>query len=655
MVQIPESVQPSAQIHPAQNKPTPVKSKRAAGTVRKSQMKSRKKSWTKSGMKGWIKNVRENKTLYLQILIMILAALFRIGAASIRPVVYSENSYYDEYLVLEQSRLDDYFNPESENERTMVKTLTFPWLLNLCRTLDIGLNTMMGLVWSLAALCIWSMMRKWTSSRWMCLFAYGFVLFCPIGFENNNGVHLYRNLILAPFLFIFFGLLVSLVFTCWKRPARRRFPWIWTILGLCWIYPAAYYIKEDGFWMKPVLLLFLVLAALGLAWTMLKRRTSWLKGLLALLCLFLPSASFQIQTERYLDANEKAFGYRGITVRTEGPIQDFAKLVYQIQSDERNLVVWAPEDAVKKAIEVSPTLQEYPDFLYAFNKISWQDGQTISGDFLPWKLWDAWVILKDYQPQGNIRRFLPMIAQASKEIEAAFEDGRLERQSGRIFLVPTLGSRSWSEILAIFPDLLKAFDEAITLRDYNPIPPDPVNAEQDFLASFEKELGTDLQAPKDEAAQKAWEKKKQASAALARMDFGIYRLVLFPLFWIGLASWFYSLFKSLSSGRHQKNKGVKAGQARTKRKKTGRGRSVPEGLVLLLVFILVGTAAAYQFAIVWFEQFLYYQTTEPGRQAYWLLYYSSSMLPMLYIALLLMLPFDVRLLRRLLFRLLQSI
>lgn len=595
---------------------------------------------------GWLAKP-SRKMLVLQIGLMVLAGLLRIGAANARPVVYSENSHFDELLMLEQSRLDEYFQPESENGRTMLKSLTFPWFLNVSRVTHIPFNTLMGLLWILSALCVWSMMRKWTSSRWICLFAYLFVLFCPIGFENHNAVHLYRNVILAPFLFIFFALMVSLVLSCWKKPPRKRFPWIWSILGLCLIYPAAYYIKEDGFWMRPVLIVFLALGAVGLLWMMIKRRTPWVKGLLALLCLLLPFGSFHYQTERYLDANEKAFGYRGITIRTEGPIQQLASLAYQIQSDERNLQVWAPTQVVRDMLAVSGALQSMPDFLVAMEVYALAEENKIAGDFLPWKLIYALQVREHYQAQGNIRQVMPILEQGVKEVEAAIADGRLQKQTGRIKLTDSVGTRTLDEVFYIFPDLLYALNTAITLQDYDPVPPDPVNEVQDFLASFKDELGMDLTAPQNEQEQKAWEKKKAASANVARLDFGIYRILLPFMFWGGLICWGYEVWQRRWRRKSCKDRHFdSSASAGSSRHFTGRkAQQVLEqrrlcGLVLFLVFLLVGIAVAYEFSIIWFEQFLYYETPESRGRTYWVLYYSSSMIPMLYLGLLLMVPFE---------------
>lgn len=743
-------------------------------------------------------NTRKKRMVLLQVSIMILAALLRIGAAHTRSIVYSENSYFDEYQMLEQSRLDEYFKAENENERSMIKTLTFPWFLNLCRTLHIPLNTMMGLLWIASALCTWSMMRKWTASRWNCLFAYLFVLFCPIGFENNNGVHLYRSLILAPFLFIFFALLIWLMLDCWKKPGRP-FAWIWPILGLCCIYPAAYYIKEDGFWLTPVLYAFLFLAAVGLARSIGHRWLSLFKGVLIGACLLLPLASFHIQTERYLDANEKTFGYRGITVRTEGPIQEYASMVYQIQSKERTMHQWAPQDAVQPTIDASLTLQAMPDFVDALRQISWGNGALLGGDFLPWRIWQAWSLTDHYSQPGNIRTIIPVFEKVCQEVEAAFEDGRIEKQTGRFQISSRAGSRSLAEVLNIFPDLLLAFDEAITLKDYNPTPPSPVNEEQEFLASFQEELGIDLRAPQNEQEEAAWNKRKEASKLVAQTDFALYRIIIPVLFWGGLVCWGYEIYLYVarwilkrknnpsrntpesqsrsvfgSGGRFPFSKskkrpaaksvfgGAAAGlgheslekkQEQTKameqsnavsqneempqneallsdnpvpssqangldqpgpyekavlsgltglefkapdfqsapvqssdsetsgledpghsavmntaglenfqpkagwtswwsalrekmRASKSTGRRVPEGLVLFLVFVLVGLSAAYEFGILWFLQFLYYLPQYAYQHIYWILYYSSGMLPMLYLALLLMIPFELRRLRQ---------
>lgn len=541
---------------------------------------------------------------------VILLLLVRIVSSEYRTIIYDTNSYSDERLMLEYSDLEKHFDPEFENPRTLQKTMTFSWFINLPRKLGISLNKLLALCWGLAAILTYLLLLRISRNRILSLIGYATVLFCPAGFEFNTGVHFYRNLIIAPFLFIFFCSLLNILYLSWNPKKTRIISYIIYSVVLSIIYPMCFYIKEDGFWMKPVLYFFLFTAFIGLVIKLCFIKTLNIKRIfLFLVCLVLPIVNFNIQTAKYLKANEKSFNYSDITLRTGGSFASVANQVYKIASDERTYRFWAPRDAIKKAIDVSPTLQSMPDLIERIDNFPWYAGTEIPGDFLPWVMLFS---LEDTGRYTNAADIEKIYSKIDEEIRQAFENGSLKKDQ-KFQLTKSAGGRSVQEIFLMFPDIIQLYETVIFLKGYDSSYKMPSQEDQDYIGSFTEQLNQDLTYPSNSKLRNDFIFKNEIGKKITEIDFNIYRIWIPVLFFTGILSWLLSLLLGF---------------------KKIKPNTLDQWLSLFSVFVLMGISFAYATGIVWFSEFLVTAGNIQTDEIWRIIFYGVGIVPMIYLSIL---------------------
>ena len=119
-------------------------------------------------MKKFSLNINTKKLIIKKLSVfiaVILLLLVRIVSSEYRTIIYDTNSYSDERLMLEYSDLEKHFDPEFENPRTLQKTMTFSWFINLPRKLGISLNKLLALCWGLAAILTYLLLLRISRNR----------------------------------------------------------------------------------------------------------------------------------------------------------------------------------------------------------------------------------------------------------------------------------------------------------------------------------------------------------------------------------------------------------------------------------------------------------------------------------------------------------
>lgn len=569
------------------------------------------------------------------VILMLLLAFLRIRLAQERIPAYINDGPHDERLMLEYSDFETHFSAPQE-ERTLVKYLAFPWYLNLPSCFGLSLSTVYGLTWVLAALAVWLAVRRIASPLYS-FFAYALILFAPQGLDSFAGITLYRNMIIAPFFFMVLGLMASIVLLIWQKKNKGM---LWQLLllslALAAVFPIAYFIKEDSFWMKPLLALFTAGTGIGLA-VRFVRQCGWnrkpekagraqkadakkiqhalVRFAAGLLCLLLPLGLFSIQSSRYLKANTDAFAYPHYTLRTQGELAEFSNRVFTIASETRSIDTWSTYDALEQAFAASPTLQSHPILRQLVFQSPWTlSGQVdIIGDFLPWVLITA--VYTDPQ-LGSAQAAEAFFGQVNQELDAAFENGTLSKDS-RLQISASGGGRNSQELLELLPDLGLMLENLIFLNQYEITVPQLVEYQEDLLLWQEK-LGQPLMVPSEPEAAAALEARMQKGARTASGLLAADRIVIPVLFFCGVAAWFVMLVLLL------------------KKKVKPSGSRIAQ---MVLVFVSAGLAAGYCIGIIWFSQWIYHGSGAPAADKIRVLMtYGSGAASMLYLAVLLACP-----------------
>lgn len=393
---------------------------------------------------------KRNQTIIFWSLLaaMIILAIGRIALGKALGNFMFVDGTYDDWLFVEYSDLKTHF--AYPNADSLLKNMSFAVFLWIIEHSFLDWNTGISLLWILAAACCWLMVWRLSTNKWLSFGGYVYILFAPAAYDIQM-LRIYRNAIIAPVLIILFALMIVSVYESWNQEPSWSLFLVESLAGGL-VFTFAYYIKEDGFWLMAVGMVWLVICLMGWIRQFLKGRKSRKlvqRGIIGLVCLCITPASFGLLTNAYLGANESSFGVGLINSRTEGAMARWINDVYQIESSQQDWYCWAGYDAIEKAFDASPALSQYPQLKDSVLHSSWFDGgsQPIYGDFLGWVLHTS---LQENGMSENDPAVQQLFEQAALELEQAFEEGTVQK-SDKIFLTSSAGGRTLSEVMDLVP------------------------------------------------------------------------------------------------------------------------------------------------------------------------------------------------------------
>ncbi|MBR3637496.1 MAG: hypothetical protein IKN45_06190 [Lachnospiraceae bacterium] len=368
---------------------------------------------------------------------------------------------YDDLLMFQYSFFGYHFR--TPDYCSLVKYISYPVFLFFVKLSHIPYTFWVSLLWCLAALACFYLAGRISSNRYFKYAVYFYVLFLPQAFENWCGTRLYRNAVIGPFVILLFAGMIVILYNTVLQKANRILSFV--LLGF--LFSFTFYLKEDGIWILACLALWSVT---GILLTVKNEKARLrLKGLFYLI----PLLVFFLFTLGYKTVNYAAFGVFETNTRTSGSPGEFCELIYRIDSPNRSVYVWAPEDAIDKAFAASPTLSSHPELLEKIKTSPHLNGDIkenpIKGDHLGWVLRIA---LKDCPEisggEWDEKKVCDFFDQVNKELKAAFKSGELSKQKNRIQLLHSVGGYTAGEIAGLGNLVLKGFEGAVWLKNYTP-------------------------------------------------------------------------------------------------------------------------------------------------------------------------------------------
>ena len=142
------------------------------------------------------------------IFIIALAVLtgVRIFIGMNIPIRIVPNAIHDDVWMVYAANLKTHF--AVPDNLSLIKTMSFPVFLQVVNILYIPLRLAITLLWIVAAGLTTLFVCRLTKNAVLITAVYAFVLYCPAAFEAQIGVRLYRNMIIAPAVFIVLALLL---------------------------------------------------------------------------------------------------------------------------------------------------------------------------------------------------------------------------------------------------------------------------------------------------------------------------------------------------------------------------------------------------------------------------------------------------------------
>ncbi len=369
---------------------------------------------------------------------------------------------HDDALLFEYAQLKTHFS--SANDLSLVKCMGYPLFLQFNRFIHIPISITISLLWSVAALSVYSLLKKIVSNcKFVRIFAFVYILFLPVAFEREVGVKLYRNQIIEPLIIIVFSLIVSFAYDVFNNKPRILKS---IVLGCSFTF--LFYIKEDSIWMLPCMFVLFLPAFIKIIRKSIndKSLTKYSKHIC---CLLIPFMILFVSSNIYKAINYHYFGVYEIQTRTEGELGEFCSNIYKIKSDDTTYRIWASKDAIQKAFVASDTLRSIENLENAVLLPGWgrnatDDKEFILGDFL------TWVLRLELFNTGNWtseREVSDLFKQVNDELEEAFNNGTLEKND-LIFLLPSAGGKTPREILSLIPCIFNSFKNAIWYVGFEP-------------------------------------------------------------------------------------------------------------------------------------------------------------------------------------------
>ncbi|MFR3201759.1 MAG: hypothetical protein ACLTOZ_03570 [[Clostridium] leptum] len=399
-----------------------------------------------------------------QIVFLSIVTLFRIFLSQWIGNWYPSSQTFDDYILVTYANITEHFR--TPNINSLIKDMGYPLFLDFVHLTGLSYNIVLSIIWVIAAILMVRLFSRFGLQPIFLIFIYLFVLFTPCAFDYYVGTRLYRNSIIAPFLFIVFALMLILIVDVLKNKDISAKKILLNIIALSFFFTFTYYIKEDGFWMLPCLaLMFAICIGISLYhYFKNKDNRNPIRLLRLIIMLFLPLILFYAGTNFYKGVNYHFFGVYEINTRTEGELGKFVSSIYKIKSDHRDKNIWAPYDAIEKAFDASETLQKYPELEESILNTVWFDGgkSMIAGDFLTWVLRTSLDSTGLWKSDAQINE---LFAQVNEEISQAFVDGTLEKDD-RISLTSSGGSRTFSEILELQDEITQTYRTSILMEGY---------------------------------------------------------------------------------------------------------------------------------------------------------------------------------------------
>ncbi len=368
---------------------------------------------------------------------------------------------HDDALLMNYAQLKTHFS--SANYLSLVKCMSYPLFLQFNRFIHIPISITISLLWSVAALLVYSLFKKIVQNcKFVRIFAFVYTLFLPVAFEREVGTKLYRNQIIEPLIIIVFSLIMSFAYDVFNNKPRILKS---IVLGCSFTF--LFYIKEDSIWMLSCMFVLFLPAFIKIIRKSINDK-SLRKYTKHICCLLVPFVILFVSSNIYKAINYYYFGVYEVQTRTEGELGEFCSNVYKIKSDDTTYRIWAPKDAIQKAFAASETLRDIENLENSILTTAWFAGDIeknpIHGDFLTWVLRTELVNTGNWTSEREVS---DLFRQVNDELEEAFNNGTLEKND-LIFLLPSAGGRTPREIMSLIPCVANSFKNATWYVGFRP-------------------------------------------------------------------------------------------------------------------------------------------------------------------------------------------
>lgn len=304
------------------------------------------------------------------------------------------------------------------NAYTFAKEPGFSFFLAVCFRLHLPYIFTITLGYSVASIVFATSLNKIFSRKIFVFFTYLVMLFNPVSFGLYTLQRVYRNGFAMVLTLLVFGGLIHMYFAVLEQ--RQRQVIVWSLvsslsLGYLWI------TKSDTVWMLPF-----ALAVCGVMFVILVLKSRNVKSIPSFFCVVFPFLSIFLFSQATKFCDIHWYGYSSVAYYDE-VMYDLA----HIKSNDVQDKISLSRKQLRDLYEISPTLASVEKYVekqmqkYSEFDTHPDDGEVEAG-------WAGWALLEGFSKAGvydsceNANAFYRSV---HEELEAAFADGRLEKQT----------------------------------------------------------------------------------------------------------------------------------------------------------------------------------------------------------------------------------
>lgn len=423
---------------------------------------------------------------YWFIIIIIGLSVFRMFLAMNTNYAVIAGKFDDElaihqgYSLLSGEWLGEY------SDTTLIKGITYPCFVALVKALGLTYGQGLGILMIAASLIFIRMLYIFNKNKLFLASAYTFILYNPAGFGGWTALHIYRDVMTMWLLLILFSCVIAM-YAYRKQEWKGSFAWIAGAVGS---FVLLYFLREDGIWLYPFMILaFVICACSHYLFPLREVKKERAKRLgKTILFTLLPWICTGIVGLGIATLNYGYYGIFCVNDRTQGPFADMMSLIYQVEDDTTDENVWVTKEMLWKCIDASPTLSGMrEDIEDGFYSRVQEDGQ-VHGDIIQWAMRVGFRNAGYYTDAAETQKILKQIV---NELETAYQNGILQADD-KIHLSAQGRGMTIEEIIYYIPAAVKHFFDLSAYDGCDSYYPYYPNADEELTEKFEIMLSTPL-------------------------------------------------------------------------------------------------------------------------------------------------------------------
>lgn len=380
------------------------------------------------------------------IIVCFILTLFRLLIDINMPMFIQSDAIYDDRLLFDYAHsLSEFHWLGVFQSLTLAKPIGYSLFVCITHFLHIPLSFMTMLYYIISILLFVISLKRIINNKLFLVILYIILIFCPITFGVGAFKVIYRNGVQISSTIMVIAATIG-IFS--RRNEKKKFIF-WIIIETIFL-SFFYFVKEDGIWLIPFVLVALLITFIYMLVENKKKLSK------KMILLVVPFVFLGISSIAYKSINYYCYGEYTITDRTGTNFHLVLNDIMSIKS-KHTKNSWVTKKTIYKALNASPTLSKYRKAIDDNMYVDWgltSDGE-MQTDLFYWRLRYSLAVGGLYDTSGKeVNKFYGKV---HKELQEAFKNGKLEKEDNVYHVSSSLPNYNKKElkglIKIVFPML----------------------------------------------------------------------------------------------------------------------------------------------------------------------------------------------------------